>query len=333
MENIMSQLNIGTKIKKLRMTKGLNQTELANALSVSNSTISNWENGHRLPSIEELHRVSTFFDTSLGYFDPNGQPESISSEQDRSPKQRIEYARIGYVVNRNMLLLFMSSTVIIVLAYFMPAYLEFPVFALGASGLAGIAFFHVMHVINHRNLNTRSVVIPLEDDVHYVHVFDDDKMKKIEKTSRLLHIALLILSLIVYGLFVLSINRIGSIWSDLLVSFYAVIGITVSSFRYLIIHKKNLFSKSIPYHEANKNLKYVSFPIGFYIDAVMFGFLVLVAIINKGDLLDDSLMLLTLILATAYLWISYFIFIGYGYHVGKYEICAMEKNGNMRRLF
>jgi len=328
----MSQLNIGTKIKKLRMTKGLNQTELANALSVSNSTISNWENGHRLPSIEELHRVATFFNASLGYFDPTNKTNNDSLTDDQAPKQQIEYVKIGYVVNKSILILFIVSIIVFVIAYVMPDYLEFPVFALGASGLTGIAFHHVMHVINNRNMNTKTLVIPLEDDICYAHVFADEKMGKIEKISCPLHLFLLILSLVVYGLFVFSISRVDSIVFDIFASFYAVIGITVSAFRYLIVHKKKVFSKRIPYHEANKNLKYVSFPIGFYIDAVMFGLLVLTAIIHKGDLMNDSQMLLFLTIASFYVMISYLVFIGYGYHIGMYEICAVDKEGNKKPL-
>ena len=50
--------DIGQKIIQARKTKGMTQEELAAALNVSRSTISNWEAGRRLPDVMTLMRLS-----------------------------------------------------------------------------------------------------------------------------------------------------------------------------------------------------------------------------------------------------------------------------------
>lgn len=57
----------GDVIKELRLSHNLNQVQLANELSVSKQTISNWENNNILPSIEMLVKISHFFSVSTDF--------------------------------------------------------------------------------------------------------------------------------------------------------------------------------------------------------------------------------------------------------------------------
>ena len=47
-----------TDIKKIREKRGITQKELAAKLNVSQSTVSQWENGLRNPSLVNVKRVS-----------------------------------------------------------------------------------------------------------------------------------------------------------------------------------------------------------------------------------------------------------------------------------
>lgn len=58
---------LGDIIKTLRLSHNLNQVQLANALSVSKQTISNWENNNILPSIDMLIKLSDFFSVTTDY--------------------------------------------------------------------------------------------------------------------------------------------------------------------------------------------------------------------------------------------------------------------------
>lgn len=57
----------GEKIKKLRTAHNLSQVQLADELSVSKQTVSNWENNNILPSIEMLLKISRFFSVSTDF--------------------------------------------------------------------------------------------------------------------------------------------------------------------------------------------------------------------------------------------------------------------------
>ena len=58
---------LGEVIRQLRLSHNLNQVQLAEKLSVSKQTISNWENNNILPSIEMLVRISKFFSVSTDF--------------------------------------------------------------------------------------------------------------------------------------------------------------------------------------------------------------------------------------------------------------------------
>lgn len=55
------------KIKYLRQSKKIDQTALAKKLDVSKQSISNWENGNILPSVDMLCQIADFFHVSTDY--------------------------------------------------------------------------------------------------------------------------------------------------------------------------------------------------------------------------------------------------------------------------
>ncbi len=58
-------MNIGYKIKELRLGRSLTQEQLANFLSVSTQCISKWENNVTMPDIHMLPEISTFFGVTI----------------------------------------------------------------------------------------------------------------------------------------------------------------------------------------------------------------------------------------------------------------------------
>lgn len=62
---------MGNRIKTQRERKGWSQTKLAEELGLSNEsrqTISNWENGTRVPPLRTLVQLCQIFDCDIGYF-------------------------------------------------------------------------------------------------------------------------------------------------------------------------------------------------------------------------------------------------------------------------
>ena len=71
-----------TRLKKLRKEKGITQTEFADAVDVTKSTVSIWERGIRKPDFQTMERVAGFFDTSLAYLIGDSESRSITEFND-----------------------------------------------------------------------------------------------------------------------------------------------------------------------------------------------------------------------------------------------------------
>lgn len=65
MEELLKQ--IGERIKELRKRKHWTQDELAHLLEVAPSSVGSYERGSRQPTIENLIRMSKYFNVSLDY--------------------------------------------------------------------------------------------------------------------------------------------------------------------------------------------------------------------------------------------------------------------------
>lgn len=55
------------RLKSLRLSKGLNQVQLAERLGVKKQSISNWENDNIMPSVDMLEKIATYFCVSTDY--------------------------------------------------------------------------------------------------------------------------------------------------------------------------------------------------------------------------------------------------------------------------
>ena len=66
----MSECKIAEKLVELRTAKGVTQEDVAQNLSISNKTISKWENGASMPDLPMLIELSKYYgvttDTLLG---------------------------------------------------------------------------------------------------------------------------------------------------------------------------------------------------------------------------------------------------------------------------
>ena len=61
----MNQKKIGEFLKELRKEKGVTQEQLAEQFSVSNRTISRWENGNNMPDLDILIEISDYYEVDL----------------------------------------------------------------------------------------------------------------------------------------------------------------------------------------------------------------------------------------------------------------------------
>lgn len=62
----MTENTIATQIKTLRQQRGWTQPQLADKLSVSKQTISNWETGLKVPRMGSLQKLADLFGVKIG---------------------------------------------------------------------------------------------------------------------------------------------------------------------------------------------------------------------------------------------------------------------------
>ena len=63
----MDSRTVGATIAELRREKGMTQSELASALSVSSQAVSKWENGRGFPDVVLFPKMAKIFGVSIEY--------------------------------------------------------------------------------------------------------------------------------------------------------------------------------------------------------------------------------------------------------------------------
>lgn len=58
---------LAEKLKELRIEKGLSQREVSSALGMTRNAFTNYENGYREPSLDNLKKICQFFNVSADY--------------------------------------------------------------------------------------------------------------------------------------------------------------------------------------------------------------------------------------------------------------------------
>lgn len=90
-------IDIGSKIKTLRLSKSMTQEQLAKALHVSAQAVSKWENGKSYPDIHNLLLLSALFDVSLDQL-IKGDLETMKQEVNAADVRAMNRDGIIYTV-------------------------------------------------------------------------------------------------------------------------------------------------------------------------------------------------------------------------------------------
>ena len=87
--------SLGEKIKNIRVSNDLKQSELAEILHISEKTISSWENNRTIPDLNMIYKISNYFKKSFYYLisddynDLNNNEIEIKLKVDRSEYERL----------------------------------------------------------------------------------------------------------------------------------------------------------------------------------------------------------------------------------------------------
>ena len=71
---------LSDKIKELRKSHGKSQVEIANELSVTKQTVSNWENNNIQPSVDMLVKIADYFGVSTDYLLERSEKRTLNVE-------------------------------------------------------------------------------------------------------------------------------------------------------------------------------------------------------------------------------------------------------------
>lgn len=101
-------MNLGERIKELRIKKELSQTELATFLNIARSTLSQYESNQRTPSDEIKLKLAEYFDVSVDFLlgKTNNKESTIALHSDTDykdlpPEAKEEiYNFIDYIKNK-----------------------------------------------------------------------------------------------------------------------------------------------------------------------------------------------------------------------------------------
>lgn len=86
---------IGDRVKKARIAKNLSQSDLAVKLDVSYVSISGYENGNRIPSVEKLIKLCEILDLTPNYV--LGYEKMYISENEESYKVHLSDTEIEFI--------------------------------------------------------------------------------------------------------------------------------------------------------------------------------------------------------------------------------------------
>lgn len=100
----MNQIKIGSFLKELRKEKGLTQEQLAEALNISNRSVSRWETGSTMPDLSTLITLAEYYDVEVReIIDGERKSETMNEEMkdtlqkvaDYTETQNLKSMRIG----------------------------------------------------------------------------------------------------------------------------------------------------------------------------------------------------------------------------------------------
>lgn len=93
---------LGEKIKKIRISNNLKQSELAEIFFVSEKTISSWENNRTIPDLNMIYKISDYFKKSFYYLiNDDYDTDNINEIEIKLKVDDKEYNRVLNIIEKS----------------------------------------------------------------------------------------------------------------------------------------------------------------------------------------------------------------------------------------
>jgi transcriptional regulator with XRE-family HTH domain len=301
----MEKETIGAKIRRLRLRANLKQSDLADMLSVTNSTISNWETDRRSPSLEELKRIAHVFDTSLNFF----ATEKIGTDPDAgvtvtNPNRTILILRRPRCATMPESVWMASAVTTLGMGAMVQGR---PGLFLSATGLM-LLFTYVAFQVIRRGLDRDhghgSFSIPVGHRVFSLHPMEESEIARERSLMSLFFLVLSGLSLVTYGLYPFQVRSglyplLGIIGSSLSI---AALLVTLMAFwlyeTRMPFTKRHAYDKT-PLLSVDRSLTMV---FAFALLSVMVHTLVAISGFHEGTAFGRLSVALALVVTTGCAW-------------------------------
>jgi transcriptional regulator with XRE-family HTH domain len=208
--------SIGDKIKGLRSQQNISQEALAKALFFSNRTISNWEQGIREVSFENLQKIADYFQVPMTYFTSTNPTEPTlkgAYQQVKVKKialsERFFYALLIFkVINTFMLWIPFANR--------MNAALVFLLFWIGVL-ISALTRYSTLD-----RQRTKAYFVPHDASLQYVSPLTDRARRFFKNSNVFQYLLLSILTTLFYvGIFgMMNLQSLDYIFNALVVVFY-----------------------------------------------------------------------------------------------------------------
>ncbi|MFP4187634.1 MAG: helix-turn-helix domain-containing protein [Acholeplasmataceae bacterium] len=309
----MDEKLLGNKLKQLRQNRDMRQTDLAQGLSVSISTISHWEKGRRFPSVFEIKRIADFFGIDVNVLlDPAYQRKDL--ETSPVEKVRIEFFLFKRIAGLHLYLSAMLALYTLLLASILfQTVIAYAIFGFSAAALAILILIYAYAHRLHSKERTRTVRIDPNSPVVYRH----EKEKHAVERRQYAFIALSILSLTTLFLFffflvlfLFDLDRF--VISPFIITTVGIIVITLRIFLHWIYSKMNPFVHSFALAEVKKRMNKNVVHAIWLLDLVSVAVLILFMIIYRLPAESTAIRSLALL---GFLTFTIDTIIVYGHHV------------------
>lgn len=305
------------------MKKGILQKELARDLSVSGGTISNWENGRRMPSIEELGRVAEYFGVSLNAFDAKipEVSEPVSTAAMTYKFQSIRFRELGYVVSKSFDILFIVALLLIPISLLLFQAFAWAVYFLSVTAIVVIFLILTYHEVAEMMRNKKTCLFPITHEIVYIHSANEELLSGIIKSHTTVSSLMLAVSGLSFTGTVVFLYPYTSVAVNVVITLSGLASIFLAYLRTVHVSKNMIFNKEIPYHISTKNLGSVSIKLAPIVMTFAYLFITYHTI-DVFDNLNRILLMVVILLLASVTYYDYRFHIRYQAFIRDYVLCS-----------